>query len=117
MLTRGGIGDKSAIDRLMRATGRYVLAATTEKQQALEGHDQHGVFTWALLEGLKGHASRPGSNDGSISLDELADYVREQVPKITQQKWGFEQIPMRLIQGDSFPIACKAGFEKPGCKP
>ncbi|PTQ78557.1 WD40 repeat protein [Nitrosomonas oligotropha] len=117
MLTRGGIGDKSAIDRLMRATGRYVLAATTEKQQALEGHDQHGVFTWALLEGLKGHASRPGSNDGSISLDELADYVREQVPKITQQKWGFEQIPMRLIQGDSFPITCKAGYEKPGCKP
>ena len=117
MLTRGGIGDKSAIDRLMRATGRYVLAATTEKQQALEGHDQHGVFTWALLEGLKGHASRAGSNDGSISLDELADYVREQVPRITQQKWGFEQIPMRLIQGDSFPIACKAGFDKPGCKP
>ncbi|MBS0587449.1 MAG: caspase family protein [Proteobacteria bacterium] len=117
MLTRGGIGDKSAIDRLMRATGRYVLAATTEKQQALEGHDQHGVFTWALLEGLKGHASRAGSNDGSISLDELADYVREQVPRITQQKWGFEQIPMRLIQGDSFPIACKAGYDKPGCKP
>ncbi|SDW62249.1 Caspase domain-containing protein [Nitrosomonas oligotropha] len=117
MLTRGNIGDKSAIDRLMRATGRYVLAATTEKDFALEGHDQHGVFTWALLEGLKGHASRAGSNDGSISLDELADYVRAEVPRITQQKWGFEQIPMRLIQGDSFPIACKAGFDKPGCKP
>lgn len=117
MLTRGNISDKSAIDRLMRATGRYVLAATTEKDFALEGHDQHGVFTWALLEGLKGHASRAGSNDGSISLDELADYVRAEVPRITQQKWGFEQIPMRLIQGDSFPIACKAGFDKPGCKP
>jgi len=117
MLTRGDISDKSAIDRLMRATGRYVLAATTEKGYALEGHDQHGVFTWALLEGLKGHASRSGSSDGSISLDDLANYVRAEVPKITQQKWGFEQIPMRLIQGDSFPIACKAGFDKPGCKP
>lgn len=117
MLKRSTIGDKSAIDRLMRATGRYVLAATTEKGYALEGHDQHGVFTWALLEGLKGHASRSGSSDGSISLDDLANYVRAEVPKITQQKWGFEQIPMRLIQGDSFPIACKAGYEKPGCKP
>ncbi|WP_350112502.1 caspase family protein [Nitrosomonas sp.] len=117
MLTRSTIGDKSAIDRLMRATGRYVLAATTEKGYALEGHDQHGVFTWALLEGLKGHASPSGSSDGSISLDDLANYVRAEVPRITQQKWGFEQIPMRLIQGDSFPIACKAGYEKPGCKP
>ena len=115
MLTRGNMSDKSAIDRLMRATGRYVLAATTEKGYALEGHDQHGVFTWALLEGLKGHASHSSSNDGSISLDELANYVRAEVPKITQQKWGFEQIPMRLIQGDSFPIACKAGYDKPGC--
>ncbi|MDO9311110.1 MAG: caspase family protein [Nitrosomonas sp.] len=115
MLTRGNMSDKSAIDRLMRATGRYVLAATTEKGYALEGHDQHGVFTWALLEGLKGHASRSGSSEGSISLDELANYVRDEVPKITQQKWGFEQIPMRLIQGDSFPIACKTGYDKPGC--
>jgi len=115
MLTRGNISDKSAIDRLMRATGRYVLAATTERGYALEGHDQHGVFTWALLEGLKGHASLSGSSEGSISLDDLANYVRAEVPKITQQKWGFEQIPMRLIQGDSFPIACKAGYDKPGC--
>lgn len=116
MLARsGGIGDKSAIDRLMRATGRYVLAATTEKNFALEGYNEHGVFTWALLEGLKGHASRLGSKDGSISLDDLANYVRDEVPRITQQKWGFEQIPMRLIHGDSFPIACKAGYDKPGC--
>ncbi|MBX9637654.1 MAG: caspase family protein [Nitrosomonas sp.] len=117
MLARGGISDKSAIDRLMRATGRHVLAATTKKDFALEGYNEHGVFTWALLEGLKGHASRQGSNDGSISLDELADYMSEQVPKITLQKWGFEQFPMRLMHGDSFPIACKAGYEKPGCKP
>ena len=104
-----GIVEKTAIDRLMRATGRAMLAASSELEQALEGHKNHGVFTYTLLEGLKGNADMQGNNNGSVEISELADYVREEVPKITQQKFGYEQIPMRYLHGDPFAIGCRAG--------
>jgi WD40 repeat protein len=50
------LSEKGAIDKLMRATGRAVIAASTERQFALEGHAGHGVFTYVLLQGLRGEA-------------------------------------------------------------
>ena len=111
-----GIDEKSAISRLMKFTGRTILAASTENQNALEGHKGHGVFTYVLLQGLKGNADRPGEGRGVITIDELADYARKEVPTITMKKWGFEQIPMRNMHGDPFPIGCKEGFDAPGCE-
>jgi WD40 repeat protein len=99
------IGQKTAIDRLMRATGRAVLAATSDKDMALEGHEGHGVFTYALLQGLAGAADH--NDNTEIDIDELASYVFEQVPAITKKRWGYEQFPMRDLQGQSFPIGLK----------
>lgn len=110
-----GMEEKTAIDRLMRATGSATLAATTGKQQALEGYEGYGVFTYALLRGLKGEADRPGYGQGAIGIDELGDYVRDQVPQITLQKWGFRQIPMRYLEGDPFDIGCADQYAQPGC--
>ncbi|MCP4105361.1 MAG: hypothetical protein GY749_07480 [Desulfobacteraceae bacterium] len=110
-----GIGDKTAIIRFMNATGRATLAATSEMAQALEGHKGHGVFTYALLEGLKSQAD--SNSDNIITVDELAKYVREQVPKITYKKWQYEQIPMSDLQGSPyFPIGCREGHEGKGCR-
>ncbi|MEE8304073.1 MAG: caspase family protein, partial [Candidatus Tectomicrobia bacterium] len=102
-----GLEEKSAIDKLMRATGRAVIAASTERQFALEGYKGHGVFTYALLQGLRGAADTPnarGQRDGYITIDELADYVLDAVPELTMRKWGYEQFPMRQVEGKSFPI-------------
>jgi hypothetical protein len=98
------LSEKGAIDKLMRATGRAVIAASTERQFALEGHSGHGVFTYALLEGLGGKADAEGDRDGAITVDELSAYVAKEVPRITQQKWGYEQFPMRQFGGLPFPI-------------
>ena len=100
---RGGLEEKEAIARLMRATGRAVIAATTDKKPALEGFRQHGVFTYVLLEGLKG-AAETQARDGGITIDELNAYIWQCVPQITKAKWGFEQLPMRDIQGQPFPV-------------
>ncbi len=46
----------------------------------------HGVFTWYLLEGLKGRADDPkygGDDDGKITLGELIEYTRDQVKRYT----------------------------------
>ena len=99
-----GLSEKGAIDKLMRATGRAVIAASTEQQFALEGHSGHGVFTYALLEGLGGKADIEGDGDGAITVDELSAYVAKEVPRITLQKWGYEQFPMRQVGGMPFSI-------------
>jgi uncharacterized caspase-like protein len=106
-LTRGPADMKDAISRLMRATGRAVLAATTEKDVAFEGYEGHGVFTYALLQGLRRDADRPerdGRRDGLITIDELSHYVLQEVPRITLQKFHKEIFPMRSVEGHSFPI-------------
>ncbi|MGZ4970200.1 MAG: caspase family protein [Methylobacter sp.] len=99
-----GIDQKTAITRLMRATGRAVLAATSDDNMALEGYDKHGVFTSVLLEGLKNSDT---NNNAQIEIGELADFVENRVPEITKAKWGYEQFPMRDLQGMSFPIGMK----------
>jgi len=100
-----GLAEKTAFNKLMRATGRVTLAASAGNQEALEGYQGHGVFTFTLLQALSGLADKKGNNDGQISINELAEFIGDQVPKITLQKWGKEQFPMQSLQGRSFPIA------------
>jgi hypothetical protein len=96
-----GIEEKAAIDRLGRLSGRAILAASESSQMALEGEAGHGVFTHALIEGLK----KADRNDNNlIEVGELADFIEELVPAITRRKWGYEQFPMRNVTGASFAV-------------
>ncbi|MFO1433776.1 MAG: caspase family protein [Candidatus Competibacteraceae bacterium] len=102
---RGGDSEKTAIEKLMKATGRAVLAATSDKKYALEGYDKHGVFTYALLQGLSGRADKEaGNNDGQISIDELANFTIDEVPHLTKKRWGYEQFPVFKFDGRPFPV-------------
>ncbi len=95
---------QTANNRLARSTGRSILSATSDIDMALGGYKNHGVFTYALLEGLK----KADINDNNqIELDELSIFVGNLVPKITKEQWHLEQKPMRLLQGSSFAIGMK----------
>ncbi len=95
---------QTANNRLARSTGRSILSATSDTDMALGGYKNHGVFTYALLEGLK----KADINDNNqIELDELSIFVGNLVPKITKEQWNLEQKPMRLLQGSSFAIGMK----------
>jgi WD40 repeat protein len=100
-LTGRGVDQKTAVDRLMRATGRAVLSAASDDNMALEGYEQHGVFTYALLQGLRQPKSK---GKEQIRINELADFVGEKVPEITLKKWNYEQFPMRDLKGMDFSI-------------
>jgi len=99
-----GLGEKAAIAKLTRATGRATIMASTDKQAAYEGYKGHGVFTWTLIEALRGQADRRGNRNGIITINELAEFVMEEVPKITLQKWNYEQFPLQNLTGRSFPL-------------
>ena len=55
-------------------------------------------------QGLRGEADAQGDRDGAITVDELSAYVAKEVPRITLQKWGYEQFPMQQFGGMPFPI-------------
>ena len=98
--------DKDAISLLMRSSGRYILAAASPLGKALEAGEQgHGVYTYALMEGLAGAADQPpyGNGNGLIEVDELASYVAQRVPELTK-RFGYQQVPMRSAAGQSFWI-------------
>jgi dipeptidyl aminopeptidase/acylaminoacyl peptidase len=98
----GASEQKDAIVRLMRSTGRYILAAASPQGKALEdGVNGQGVYTAALLEGLAGKAVPP--NATMIDVDALANYVARRVPELTRPK-GYEQRPMRTARGENFPL-------------
>ncbi len=71
---------EAAIGRLHEATGRPILTAAAEGQDAKEiAKLGHGVFTYALLEALhKGDANK----DGKLEVSELAAYVQDTLPKL-----------------------------------
>ncbi|WP_235921720.1 caspase, EACC1-associated type [Lentzea tibetensis] len=77
-------GDVAVLDSLAGGRGRAVITASNSMEYAFEGdqlaeeHAAPSVFTSALVRGLStGEADR--DEDGLISLNELYDYVFEQV--------------------------------------
>jgi uncharacterized caspase-like protein len=99
-----GMVEKTAINKLTRATGRATIVAATDTQPALEGYQGHGVFTYVLLQALQRADTSHGNRDGVTGIFELAAYVDDQVPAITQQAFKFEQFPQVHMVGSDFPI-------------
>ncbi|MDP3208857.1 MAG: caspase family protein, partial [Rhodoglobus sp.] len=99
-----GLIEKTAINKLTRAVGRATIVASSKSQVALEGYEGHGVFTYTVLEALSGNAA---DKEGKITINGIATYVEELLPKLTYKKWGYEQIPQKTLTGMDFPIAVK----------
>jgi len=100
-LTRG-MSDEAAIKILSRAVGSTILSAATSMQQAVEGYEGHGLFTYVLVEGLKGKADTNG--DGFVKTLELADYVDEKVPELAERIFKHKQFPLVSPCGMGFPV-------------
>jgi uncharacterized caspase-like protein len=99
-----GIAEKTAIDKLTRATGRTTIASSTDTQIAYEGYKGHSVFTYVLLQALLNSDTMNGNRDGLVSTSEIAGFINEHVPEITLKKWGYEQVPQVNLHGREFPV-------------
>ena len=101
-LTTRGDSDQRAVNLLASAVGSTVLSAATSQEQALEGMNGHGVFTWVVLQGLDGKADV--RKNGYVSTFDLASYVGDEVPKIALEVFKREQFPNLHNAGQSFPL-------------
>jgi uncharacterized caspase-like protein/tetratricopeptide (TPR) repeat protein len=62
----------------------------------------HGVFTWCLLEGLRGNADN--DSDGLVTFKELKDYLRDTVPELTNNR-QHPQYNTTTIEANYLPLA------------
>jgi hypothetical protein len=87
--TRANITD-GYLDRVVGGRGKVIITASSANEVSEEKDElQHGVFTYYLLEGLRGKADT--DQDGMVTVDEAYRYVSDQVPQAT----GQEQHPVR----------------------
>jgi hypothetical protein len=72
------------LERLSQGKGRVIITASDANEVSTEKDElKHGVFTYYLLEGLRGKADLDG--DGVITVNELYRYVSMKVPQSTGQ--------------------------------
>jgi len=72
------------LERLSQGKGRVILTASDANEVSVEKDElKHGVFTYYLLEGLRGKADL--DKDGVITVDEIYRYVSMKVPQATGQ--------------------------------
>ena len=73
-------GPKYEYAQLARGEGRAVIAASQRDQLSWEDPKlQHGIFTYHLLEALRGKADANG--DGYVSIREVETYLEREVPR------------------------------------
>jgi hypothetical protein len=101
LLTRG-LDEATALKVLSRAVGTTVLAASTTTQQALEGYEDHGLFTYVVAQGLMGKGDV--DQNGVVNTLALAHYVDGQVPELAQLHFNHPQYPTVETNGQAFPL-------------
>jgi len=85
---------RPAIFQELNGRGRYLIASCDDGQVSVESEAWgHGLFTYHLLEGLRGAGDR--DRDGRIGVAELFEYVALAVDRdaramgMTQKPWSF----------------------------
>jgi hypothetical protein len=104
MFASRGAAEEKAMAQLARSAGIVVLAAAGMDQYATEFATLgHGVFTYSIVEGLKGNADGT-NNDKKITVFELKAFLEDYVPELTKKYKGEAQYPTGYSKGQDFPI-------------
>lgn len=86
---------------IARSTGTHWMAASGSTETAKEfGELGHGVFTYSLLEALKGKAVR----NSMITVNGLKDYLQNIVPELIKKYGSSGQYPASYGFGNDFPV-------------
>ena len=92
--TRAGAVDDLFLDRLTRSKGRAIVTASRTSEVSVELPELgHGIFTYYLAEGLKGAGDL--NRDGIVSLQELYEYVEQQVVRKSRAVGGNQHPVMK----------------------
>ena len=96
--------DDLFLERLTRSKGRAIITASRPTEVSIElGELGHGLFTYYLIQGLKGAADL--NRDGIISLQELYEYLEQQVTAKSRAAGGNQHPVMKGEMEGTLPLA------------
>jgi uncharacterized caspase-like protein len=94
-----------ASSQLAHESGRYVLAAASSTEEALDSYNnKNGVFAYAVLRGLQGEAVRGGKQVNQI---DLGFFVAPKVGELARQKGHRQSARFKIAaeNAEPFPLA------------
>jgi len=84
-----------AVEGTAKLNKVVVLSASSGTQISSDyDTEQHGLFTYFLLKGLRGDADSDSS--GSVEVSELYDYVKKGVIQVAAEELNRDQTPLLL---------------------
>lgn len=100
---------KKAIAQLARSAGLTALAfmparSAGLKRSAMTKELGHGLLTYTLLRGMEGKADF-FPKDGRVTVSESSNYIRKQIPKLSERYGGKPLYPNIYVHGQDFAIA------------
>ena len=106
--TRAGSVDDLFLERLTRSKGRAIITASRTSEVSIELPELgHGIFSYYLVSGLKGAADL--NRDGIVSLQELYEYVEQQVTTKSRAVGGNQHPVMKGELEGALPLATVRG--------
>ena len=101
--TRATNLDDLFLERLTRAKGRAIVTASRPSEVSLELPELgHGLFTYYLARGLEGAGDL--NRDGIVTLQELYEYVEQQVSRKARAVGGKQNPAMKGELEGSLPL-------------
>jgi hypothetical protein len=102
--TRAGAVDDLFLERLTRSKGRAIVTASRPAEVSIELPELgHGIFSFYLVSGLKGAADL--NRDGIVSLQELYEYLEQQVTTKARSVGGNQHPVMKGELEGVLPLA------------
>jgi hypothetical protein len=101
--TRATTVDDLFLERLTRSKGRAIITASRPAEVSVELSELgHGIFTYYLVQGLGGAAD--ANRDGIVSLQELYDYLEQQVTQKSRAVGGNQHPVMKGEMEGAMPL-------------
>lgn len=101
--TRSAHVDDLFLERLTQSKGRAIITASRSAEVSIELPELgHGIFTYYLVEGLKGAADL--NRDGIVSLQELYEYVEREVAQKSRSVGGNQHPVMKGELEGALPL-------------
>jgi ATP-dependent DNA helicase len=100
--------DEVFLDRLTRSRGRAIITASRAAEVSVELPELgHGLFTYYLVQGLKGAADL--DRDGIVSLQEIYQYLEQQVSQKSRAAGGNQHPVMKGEMEGLLPLVKVSG--------
>ena len=108
---------KGIVDDLKQGEGRAIFTSCRGKQQSYIRTDRKmSIYTYHLIEALKGAANQAG--DTVVRISNLMNYLNKTVPVSTRNMYGKEQTPFFDHAAEDFAVAAlKGGKGLPEARP